>query len=525
MSPHPRDQQWDLIVIGGGVTGAGVLKEAVRMGLKTLLVEQRDFAWGTSSRSSKLVHGGLRYLKQGKFGLTRESVVHRERLVREAPGLVTPISFYVPIYQTGNVGQGRWLLKLGLSIYDVMAWKLQHAFLKPDVLLQAVPGLRREGLIGGYLYGDAQVDDARLVLRLIKDAVRAGGAALSYTAAEKIVRDAGSGRVIGLIVRDVETSETTEIKANTIINVSGTWAETLHPSPDPGRHLRPLRGSHIYLPAQALTLPGAVSISHPDDRRPVYAIPWEGGILVGTTDLDYKEDLNTSPRATTEEVDYLMKAVTHYFPTASLSLADCISSQAGLRPVLSKGDVDPSKESREHVVWADKGLVTLTGGKLTTFRALAWDALTAAFPKRRKSIAAIKKEPVFSPIKEASAVDGLLTEDMVKRLYGRYGDDALDLIQNAPKGSLEVIPGTKTVWAELPYAARTEWIQHLTDLLLRRVRFGLLLPEGGRAWLDKVESLCAPHLDWDGVRWKAEKTAYIEEWDATYSLPVGSSGS
>jgi len=507
---------WDLIVIGGGITGAGILREAARMNLKVLLVEQNDFAWGTSSRSSKLVHGGLRYLKEGRILLTRHSVVERERLISEAPGLVDPLGFLMPIYS--DHGASRWLIKIGLSLYDLLAWKKQHQYFSREDFIQVVPNIRQTNLVGGFRFVDAQVDDARLVLRVIDEALQNGGFAKNYTKAKEIIRD-NQGNVTGLIVEDTETSETQTLQTKAIINASGSWAEQLHASPQPGLHLRPLRGSHLIFPLTKIPVNEAVSFEHPDDKRPVFAIPWEGAVLFGTTDVDFDSELNQEPIITKEEADYLLAAVNNRFPNLDIKGSDCIATIAGIRPVLSAHKQDPSKESREHVVWVDKGLVTITGGKLTTFRLLAWDALKAAKKFLPHFTTDTKGEPVFTkpdtPIEKPSS----MSQKDFKRLCGRYGIKVKDILSQATDETLCLIPGTHTFWAELPYVAANEHIRHLSDLLLRRVRIGLLLPDGGKTHLERIHSLCAPVLDWDETRWKAEKSQYVSHWQKAHGVP------
>ena len=283
---------WDLVVIGGGITGAGIFREAARMGMRTLLVERMDYAWGTSSRSSKLVHGGLRYLKEGKILLTKASVEERERLLEEAPGLVEILGFLMPVYK--DQSPGRAALSAGLTLYDMMARGHEHEFLEPQEFSMMLPHVKEQGLTGGFHFYDAQVDDARLVLRLINDAVASGAMALNYTEAAEILRDE-SGSVSGVIVRDTESGDMRELFTSAIINATGSWAESLHPSPDEKRHLRPLRGSHLVFPHWTLPVAQAVTLIHPEDQRPVFVIPWEGAVLVGTTDLDHDQDMLREP--------------------------------------------------------------------------------------------------------------------------------------------------------------------------------------------------------------------------------------
>ena len=400
--------EWDLIIIGGGITGAGIFREAARMGLKVVLIEQRDFAWGTSSRSSKLVHGGLRYLKEGHFRMTKIAVEERERLLKEAPGLVETLGFLLPVYEDQR--PGKRTIQLGLSLYDIMARERQHHYYDSKSFKQMVPHINSNGLKGGFEFLDAQVDDSRLVLRLINEAVASGACALNYTAVKRINRN-DEGQVVGVKVKDVETGETKKLASAAVINATGSWAEKLHPSPEPQRHLRPLRGSHLVFPADALPLTKGLSFIHPVDNRAVFVVPWEGAVLVGTTDIDYAQDLSVEPNITEEEVIYLMQGVQAMFPSLDISLQDCLCAFTGIRPVLSEGKLKPSEESREHVVWINNGLITVTGGKLTTFRRLAMDALKAAKPFLPPDTKINRKAPAFDEVPEKPLLD-----------YGRQGE-------------------------------------------------------------------------------------------------------
>ncbi len=517
MNLESLPEDWDLIIVGGGITGAGILWEAVRMNLRVLLVEQKDFACGTSSRSSKLVHGGLRYLKDGHFLLTRDSVRERERLLKEAPGLVEPLWFLVPVYK--GRGPGKWTLEVGLSIYDLIAHKRQHSFYSTDEFIKLVPHIDQNGLKGGFRFFDAQVDDARLVLRLINEAVQSGGFALNYTAATKIIRNS-KDKVIGISIEDIETHAIKTLSTRAVINATGIWAEILHPSPDPKLHLRPLRGSHLVFPSRILPIDQAISFIHPSDNRAIFIIPWEGVVLVGTTDLDHKEDLSIEPAIAEEEALYLMEGIKASFPSLDISLKDCLSTFAGIRPVLSKGELSPSKESREHVVWEDKGLVTITGGKLTTFRKLALDALKAAIPFLPQVQFPDNIDPIFSPVPKTPEESYGLSLEMWQNLYGRYSESANELVRMAAPKDRTTIPGTRTLWAELAFVAKHEQVRHLTDLLLRRVRIGLSTPNGGKAYLGRIKKLCGPVLPWDKKRWKQEINMYLDQWKHAHALPA-----
>jgi len=509
-------EDWDLVVIGGGITGAGILREATRMGLGVLLVERMDFAWGTSSRSTKLVHGGLRYLKEGHLLLTKESVEERERMLDEAPGLVEQIGFLMPVYR--GESPGKWSLNIGLILYDLMAHERQHRFYDTEDFSALTPHLKRKNLAGGFRFFDAQVDDARLVLRLINEATAFGACALNYTAAREILR-ADDGHVVGVVIEDTETLERKTLSTRTVINATGAWGEELHPSPDRKRHLRPLRGSHLVFPSSVIPIDKAVALIHPADSRPVFAIPWEGAILVGTTDVDHREEMHEEPSITGDETAYLLKAIQAFFPSLDVSADNCMATFAGIRPVLSEGNLDPSEESRDYVVWKDRGLVTVMGGKLTTFRRMAWDTLKAA----RESLPPVRfigrNDPVFSPVPDGPGETFGLPAQTWRRLYGRYGTAADQLVREASAADLTPIPGTLTLWAELPFVARREQVRHLPDLLLRRVRIGLLTPGGGKAYIRRVQKLCESSLPWDRRRWRQEIKNYLELWRRFYSIP------
>ncbi|RMG92208.1 MAG: glycerol-3-phosphate dehydrogenase/oxidase [Chloroflexi bacterium] len=508
-------QQWDILIIGGGITGAGILREATRLGLRALLVEQRDFAWGTSSRSSKLVHGGLRYLKEGQLGLTFASVQEREQLLAEGPGLIDPLGFLLATYEGDT---SRLVYRAGLTVYDLLALQWSHKYYAPEDFQLLAPHLSPSGLKGGFRYGDAQTDDARLVLRVIQEAMADGGVAMNYTRVESLLRGE-DGRVCGAVVRDVETGQTTNVQARVVINATGAWADRLRQELGHEAKIRPLRGSHLVFPGWRLPVAQAISFMHPLDHRPVFILPWEGVTLVGTTDVDHKRPLDEEPAITPEEVAYLMAAVTVQFPSLELTLNDIIATYAGVRPVIGSGKADPSEESRDHVVWEEDGLLTVTGGKLTTFRLIALDALKAVHSHLPEMPAPNKDMPVLNPVNVILSGAETVPEATRQRLLGRYGAEAVALVAAAAPGELMPVPGTRVLWAELRWAARAEAVVHLDDLLLRRVRLGLLQPEGGKALLPRIREICQPELGWDDGRWEEEVRRYLALWQRSYSLP------
>jgi glycerol-3-phosphate dehydrogenase len=514
-------QQWDLIIIGGGITGAGILREAARAGLRVVLLEQKDFAWGTSSRSSKLVHGGLRYLKEGQIGLTYASVKERQQLLNEAPGLVEPLGFLLAAYRSDK--HGRWLYRAGLTVYDLLALQWSHRYYDPRDFRMLAPHLAAEGLKGGFGYGDAQTDDARLVLRVIEEAVADGAVARSYTAVSHLRRDE-TGRVIGVTITNEDGSETADLDAHLVINATGAWADQLHPQENV--HIRPLRGSHLIFPDWRLPMAQAITFLHPLDGRSVFIFPWEGVTVVGTTDVDHSDDLNQEPTITPDEVAYLMAAVDSQFPGLNLTLDDVLSSFAGVRPVLGTGKANPSDESRDHVLWTEPGLLTVTGGKLTTYRLIALDALHTAVSDLPDTLADALKQldedaPMLTPAPPLSDLPpSPLDESALRRLAGWYGEKTADLLTDAAPEELQPISNTPYLWAEMRWAARHGQVVHLDDLLLRRVRLGLLLPEGGRRWLPRIRAICQPELNWDDARWQAEEKRYLALWQRHYGLPA-----
>ncbi len=512
------DRPWDLIVIGGGITGAGVLRLAAGTGLRALLVEAGDFASGTSSRSSKLVHGGLRYLKNAQLALTLESVRERDRMLLQGRGLVDRLDFiYADLKGDGPRGR---LFGLGLVLYDLMAGRWERRAYDAAGLRGICPWITTPGLRGGYTYHDAQTDDARLVLRLLRESVAKGALALSYARVQGLLRTR-EGRVAGIELRDVsgEAERQAEAKARVVVNATGAWADELRGQLGRAPRLRPLRGSHLLIPCRRLPLARAVAFLHPADRRPVFALPWEGATLFGTTDVDHGQPLVTDPGLDPGELDYLFAALHHLFPEQALTPDDVLSTFSGLRPVVSTGRSDPSRESREHALWEEYGLVTVSGGKLTTFRLMARDALRAA----RRTLGPLDREgaapllTVAPPAHEQRLLASGFSPEACVRLLGRHGAEAVEAFENASPAEREPIADTPYLWAELRHAARAEGVVHLEDLLLRRLRLGLVAPEGAIPLLERIRSVTQPLLGWDDARWQAEAEAYDRLWRTRYS--------
>lgn len=512
--PELAARDWDLIVVGGGISGAGILREAARRGWKCLLLEQRDFAWGTSSRSSKMVHGGLRYIAKGQFGLTRDSVRERQRLLQEAPGLVDPLSFIMAHYQGGFPGP-RVFGGL-LAVYDALAGKRNHLYYPLQQLRYLAPGIKEDGLLGGTRFFDAVTDDARLVQRVLGEARTDGGEALNGMRVVELRRE--GGQASGLLAEDAETGKLYRFNSRVVAQATGAWADQLRQKTGL-EHIRPLRGSHLLVPAWRLPVAHAFSFMHAADKRPVFVFPWEGATVIGTTDLDHPAPLAEEARISSDEVTYLLDACAQQFPTAQIKTLDVLSTWAGVRPVVSDGAPGrkPSDEKREHALWIEPGCVTLAGGKLTTFRLLALEVLQACAAMVGRSVddqgaatfAAVARQPMpqLSPAQQ-------------KRLIGRYGRALPQVLALVDELGVEQVAGTDTLWAELAWAAEQELVLHLDDLLLRRTRLGLLLACGAAAELPRIRALCQARLGWGDARWQEEEQAYLQLWQRCYSLPA-----
>ncbi len=507
--------EWDLVVIGGGITGAGVVREAARQGLNVLLLEQKDFSWGTSSRSSKMVHGGLRYLAAGNIKLTSHSVKERERLMDEAPGLVEILPFSWPHYK--RQFPGPFIFNSLLALYDGFAGQRYRKFLNKDEAQYQLPSINTEGLIGATRFADAVTDDCRLVLRVLQESERDGATLLNYAAATNVIKTNGH---IGSLSVDIEgCSETLTVRAKVIVSATGAWADKFREDHGGKAKIRPLRGSHLVLQNWRLPLSQSITLKHPVDGRSMFVYPWEGMTVIGTTDLDNPVMNGVEPVIQQHEVDYLINAVNHLFPNSKITERDVVSTFAGVRPIVSDGGINPSSEKRDHSIWDDHGLITVSGGKLTTFRLIALDVLKAA----NRYLPQLKwKDRGQNIFRGATDIPGVLKEldpDIQKRLTGFYGRKIKEVCDCVEADGWALIPGTKTYWAQLRYAARHEQVKHLDDILLRRTRIGLFCRDGGLIVKDKIKEICIKEMQWDESEWSSEWSRYQGILKKSYSLP------
>ncbi|ABV35207.1 FAD dependent oxidoreductase [Shewanella sediminis HAW-EB3] len=491
--------EYDLVVIGGGITGAGIFHLAASQGLKVLLVEQQDFAWGTSSRSSKMVHGGLRYLAAGQWRMTRDTARQREALLAELPGLVELMP-YMMLHRQGDFPSAA-LFKRVLSIYDKLAGCDYHKPLTLEKAQTWLTELSFDGVTGVSLFADGVTDDARLVLRLLQDGVLAGGQALNYAKVTGLIESEN-----GISGIELELDEGKhKIGAKCVINATGSWASQLHPL-EKGL-LRPLRGSHLVLPFERLPVSACITFFHPIDKRPVYIYPWQGCTVIGTTDLDHDQGIESEPGITRTEVDYLLQLTRNYFPDKEIGEEDVISCWSGIRPILSSStDTAPSKESREHVIWSKPGLISVTGGKLTGFHLMAEEVLESIktqFPAMMKDI----KQAKFS-----QPVMGYAD----KRLIGYFGHFATSISEMKNNQQIGI---SRCQWRELEWSLLNESVVHLDDLLLRRTRLGLLLGGGIIKYREQILALCCQSLNWSESMAEQEWQRFELIFSTYYSLP------
>ncbi len=512
-------KDFDVLVIGGGVTGAGVALDAATRGLSTALVEQRDFGSGTSSRSSKLFHGGLRYLEQMNFDLVREALKERELMLsRIAPHLVRPVSFLYPL--TGR-GWERPYVTAGLTLYDTMGGARsvpRHKQLTRTGALKVAPALRPDSLTGALLYYDAQADDARHTLTTIRTAAAYGASVVSSARVVELVK-AGE-RVVGAVVEDVETGERTTVTASVVINCTGVWTDDIQTmAGGRGRfHVRASKGVHIVVARDRITSESGLILR--TEKSVLFVIPWGTHWIIGTTDTDWDLDL-AHPAATRADIDYILEHINAVLKVP-LTHADIQGVYAGLRPLLSGESEDTSQLSREHAVARPQpGLISIAGGKYTTYRVMAADAVDAA----RQDIGGDVSDSVTEDIPLSGAegyvalvnqVDRLarhqdLAAWRITHLLERYGSMVHELFALAEddRSLFEPIPGAEEyLKVEAVYAVTHEGALHLDDVLARRTRISIETMSRGVDSAETVARLMAPVLGWDEQRVTDEVASY-----------------
>ncbi|WLP94558.1 glycerol-3-phosphate dehydrogenase/oxidase [Psychrobacter sp. M13] len=537
-----QTEPWDMLIIGGGITGAGIAREAARRGLAVLLIEQKDFAWGTSSRSSKMVHGGLRYIASGDYKTTLLSVRERERMLTEASGLVNEMHYVMPHYK--GKFPPPWIFNTLLRVYDRIAGKRYFKYFKKDAFLSLNPNIKQDKFLGASQFSDAVTDDSRLVMRVLDEATHDGAYAINYLKAESLITNE-QGLVIGANLKDTADTDSTtsnsnqnyNVHAKVVVSATGAWADTLRMQASNEteqtfhKQIRPSRGSHLVVSQERLPIYQAYTFLHPVDKRAVFVFPWENRTVLGTTDLDHPPLNDDEVGITSEEVDYLLAATNDLFDDAKLNREDVISTWAGVRPLISDGGdgkrVSPSKEKRDHSVWLDNNLVTVSGGKLTTFRLIALDVLekcqqVLALDDTTIQNQAINGDQVFSTVVPTNEKFATLSPQLQQRLLGFYGLQLDTLLELAHDDDLTYVTDSNTIWAELRFAGRCEQVIHLDDLLLRRTRLGLILPHGAMTPLisARLKQICQQELGWNEQKWQQEVARYNDLWQRYYHLPA-----
>jgi glycerol-3-phosphate dehydrogenase len=522
----------DLLVIGGGITGAGVLRDAATRGLRALLVEREDFASGASSRSSKLIHGGLRYIGEGHLAMTRESCRERDRMIQLDPDLVRPLEFLFPAYRGGKYPL--WQVRSALGIYSALAnFRPTARFrtVSPAEVLERIPELRADGLRGAGLYCDGQVDDTRLVLETLKSAREFGGRAVNHAEVVEFLRG-GEGRLCGARILDRFSGEAIEVRADAIVNAAGPAVERVRgiDRPVARPELRPAKGVHLVIARDRVRAETAVTFEASDGRQ-VFLVPWDDVALIGTTD-SFSDEID-APTVSIDEVHYLLDAANLAFPSACLTTNDLRSVFAGVRPLAaSSGDETPStKVSREHRIYQDpSGLLSVVGGKLTTHRLMGKrivDRVIRALPRGRAATFGPSRTvdlPLRPALPEWRQAEAELRErygigrKQSAHLVRSYGARAADLLAEAAPDDLRPIGGSRNLFAEIPWSFRTECPATLCDLLERRLGMAIFAVGQGLAELPAIAAAAARVAGWDEERARAESMAYVASVRRRYQI-------
>lgn len=530
---------YDVVVIGGGIVGAGIARDAALRGLSVALFEKSDYASGTSSKSSKLVHGGLRYLEHGEIALVFESVSERRVQTKVAPHLVRPLPFLIPIYK--GAWPGLEIMNVGLWIYDSLALfrapRMHKTFRGRERALDLEPQLAPENLRGVLEYYDCATDDARLVLENAIDATSLGAACHTYTEVTRLERDA-DGRITGVSVRDRLHGKTWSVGCKVCILAGGAWTDEAikrFEVPIERPLLRRTKGVHIVLPRERLPLARAITLISPVDQRVMFAIPWRERTVLGTTDTDFTGTAD-EVAADASDVKYLIDSGNGYFPGANLSSKDVIATWAGLRPLIAAPpDVDESSVSREHEVFSRRdGLVIIAGGKLTTYRRMARETVTKALvllEELGEKVNANKSTTKHRPLPGAVGVEqadlegvaaigrGLMSEfgldvDTATHLCGVYGARAKVLAQAIAHDRAlgeRMDRELPYVWAEVEFAATHDLARTVDDVLCRRVPLLLVSRDQGLSVAERVAQRLAAHHGYDAAQVEAQVADYRRE--------------
>lgn len=523
-----RNTEFDVLVVGGGITGAGVALDAAARGLRTAVVERDDWASGTSSKSSKLIHGGLRYLQQKEYRLVYENLAERQRLLENAPHLVAPLPFLIPIFGKGGVVNETVAkaYSTALWLYDLTGGVRigkRHKRISIDEAIAHVPTFRRDLLAAAFLYWDAEADDARLTLEVLRTAVLDYGAvAVNHLGVTALTKDA-SGRITGAIMADG-----TRVRAACVVNATGVWVDevrALDEGHDPDS-IRPAKGIHITVPRSRLPADIAAVVPVPKDRRSIFVVPWGDRVYLGTTDTDYDGPLD-DPQVTPDDVTYVLNAI-NSFVTDKLTEDDVLGTWAGLRPLVKDAGSERTADlSRRHkVVTSESGVITITGGKLTTYRKMAADTVDEVVALLRRGI---RRSPTKKlRLRGVAGIDAAMEAGASDHLVERHGGEAtvlLAMIDADPTLAEPLVPSLPYLRAEAIYAVRYEMATTLADVLSRRTRALLLGRDAAAEAAEDVARLIASELDWtdeDVAREVRDFRAIVQKELESAALPVTS---
>jgi glycerol-3-phosphate dehydrogenase len=487
---------FDLLVIGGGITGCGIARDAALRGLRVALVEKDDFASGTSSRSSRLIHGGVRYLEHGHLHLVFESSAERRRLLRLAPHLVRPLAFTWPVYAGARIPN--WKLNAGLFLYDLLALFQnvgRHHRLSRDGVLEHEPALRTEGLLGGASYFDAATDDARLTLANAMGAAEAGAVVLNHAAVVEVTTDDGSAT--GATVEDRLALRRVSVSAATIVNATGPW----------GTAVRGSKGAHIAVPRDRVGNRAALTLLSPTDGRVFFALPAGPHTIIGTTDT-YSAATPDQVHASNDDVRYLLDSANAFFPAARVTPSDVVSAWAGIRPLVPTEGDTPGAASREHAIDADPhGIIWITGGKLTTYRVMARDVVRAVMARLKRREGPERTRSLPLPGGDIPSLDATITQaarvtenpSLATHLARTYGSRWMDVWREigAGDGRTTLEPSLPYTIGELRYSVTHEMASTLGDLLVRRTHLAFETHDHGMSIAARVAKAVAPLLGWD----------------------------
>ena len=514
-------EEFDILIVGGGITGCGVALDAASRGLRTALVERDDFASGTSSKSSKLVHGGLRYLQQREIRLVYDALHERQRALKNAPHLVRILPFLIPVLSKDGLINPKIARALGSAMwmYDFTGGARigkMHKRIDKDTALAHMPTLRAPNVAAAYLYYDAQTDDARYTLTLARTAASHGAVLANHAAVAALTKDA-AGKVTGATV--TADGATFSVKARMVVNAAGVFSDDVREM-DEGTHphsIRPAKGIHITVPWEKVRNDIAAIVPVPKDRRSIFVVPWGDFTYIGTTDTDYDGPID-DPQCTPEDVKYLLDAM-NMAMAEPLTVDDVVGTWAGLRPLVTGGTVGQKTAdlSRRHkVATSSSGVVTVTGGKLTTYRKMAEDTTDAVVKALGRKLACrTKRMPLLG-------ANGPAPAD--QHLAGRYGSMAADILRLSETDDLDtpLVEGLPYRKAEAIYAVREEMATTIDDVLSRRTRARLLGRNATSAAAEDVARLIAPELGWDEARIRSEVDTYrasLEHERSSAGLP------